>query len=63
MGFSSLVMMFGMILGPLLAGLSYDVLGEYRPMFLLLAVMSAGGPALFMLARKPQPVAATSRSG
>lgn len=53
MGFSSLVMMFGIVSGPLLAGLSYDVLGEYRPAFLLLAAMSTVGSVFFMFARKP----------
>jgi MFS family permease len=55
MGFSSLVMMFGIVTGPLLAGLSYDVLGEYRPGFIALAVLSGLGSIFFMLARPPAP--------
>ncbi len=57
MGFSSLVMMFGIVAGPLLAGLSYDMLGEYRPGFILLAALSALGSVFFMLARPPAPPA------
>lgn len=57
MGFSSLVMMFGIVTGPLLAGLSYDLLGEYRPAFVLLAILSALGSVFFMLARPPAPPA------
>ncbi|MBM4415571.1 MAG: MFS transporter [Chloroflexi bacterium] len=54
MGFSSLVMMFGIVTGPLAAGLSYDILGEYRPAFVLLGVLSAGGSVFFMLAKPPR---------
>ena len=59
MGFSSLVMMFGIVIGPLVAGLSYDMLGEYRPGFILLAVLSALGSVFFMLTKPPAVPAAT----
>ena len=55
MGFSSLVMMFGIVTGPLVAGLSYDVLGEYRPGFLALAALSAVGTLCFVFAKPPAP--------
>ncbi|MGE0227494.1 MAG: MFS transporter [Dehalococcoidia bacterium] len=62
MGFSSLVMMFGIVTGPLLAGLSFDVLGDYRPAFVLLALLSALGSVFFMLARPPTPPAQGGRA-
>ncbi|MBM3141244.1 MAG: MFS transporter [Chloroflexi bacterium] len=53
MGFSSLVMMIGIVGGPMIAGLSYDFLGAYRPAFILLAVLSGLGSIFFWLARPP----------
>ena len=55
MGFSSLVMMIGIVGGPLIAGLSYDMLGAYRPAFILLAFMSGLGSIFFWMARPPAP--------
>ena len=53
MGFSSLVIMFGMILGPLIAGASYDATGSYRGAFVLLAAAAACGAAFFWFAARP----------
>ncbi len=53
MGFSSLVMMIGMIAGPVIAGISYDATGSYEIGFTMLAVMAALGSAFFMFATKP----------
>ena len=53
MGFSSLVMMIGMIVGPVIAGISYDVTGSYEIGFTLLAVLAAMGSVFFMFATKP----------
>lgn len=53
MGFSSLVMMTGIVGGPMIAGLSYDLLGAYRPAFVLLAILSGLGSICFWVARPP----------
>lgn len=58
MGFSSLVMMVGIVTGPLVAGLSYDILGEYRPGFVVLAVLSGLGSVFFMFTKPPASPAA-----
>ena len=55
MGFSSLIIMFGMILGPLIAGLSYDVTGSYRSGFVVLATAAMAGAAFFWFAKPPDP--------
>lgn len=55
MGFSSLVIMFGMILGPIIAGLSYDTTGSYRSGFTLLATCAAFGSIFWWLAIPPDP--------
>ncbi len=58
MGFSSLVMMTGMIAGPVIAGISYDRTGSYEFGFTLLAIMAAFGSTFFIFATKPTlPVA------
>ena len=58
MGFSSLVIMFGMILGPLFAGFVYDVTGSYRGAFMVLSGAAVVGAAFFWLAVRPAlPVA------
>ena len=58
MGFSSLVIMFGMILGPLIAGASYDATGSYRGGFVLLSAAAACGAAFFWFAARPAAPAA-----
>ena len=55
MGFSSLIIMFGMILGPLIAGASYDITGSYRTGFVLLATAATAGAAFFWFAVRPAP--------
>ena len=54
MGFSSLVIMLGMITGPTLAGVMYDRTGSYQAGFLALALGAALGSMLFVLARPPR---------
>ena len=54
MGFSSLVMMLGMMAGPLFAGVLADRLGDYRVAFMILASLAALSSVFFVLARKPQ---------
>ena len=55
MGFSSLVAMFGMTLGALLAGVMRDAFGDYTAGFALLATCSALGAVLFGIAKRPRP--------
>lgn len=61
MGYSSIILMFGMIGGPLLAGILADVTGTYRLGFVILAVLAGLGSVLFILATEPaRRAAATS---
>ncbi|MXW35626.1 MAG: MFS transporter [Chloroflexi bacterium] len=54
MGFSSLVIMSGMIIGPTFAGIMYDQTGSYRVSFLVLAVFASMGALLFAFAGPPK---------
>ncbi|MDE2640557.1 MAG: MFS transporter [Chloroflexota bacterium] len=54
MGFSSMIVMFGMMLGPIIAGAMADATGSYTAGFTLLAVMAAAGSLFFVLARPPR---------
>ncbi len=58
MGFSSLIMMMGMTLGPIFAGVMADQFGDYRIGFIVLAGLAALGSITFMFARKPAEPAA-----
>ena len=53
MGFSSLVIMSGMIIGPTFAGIMYDQTGSYRVSFLVLAFFASMGALFFAFARPP----------
>jgi MFS family permease len=52
-GMSSMVVMFGMILGPLVAGVLADRTGSYVPGFSVLAALAAAGSVAFVRARRP----------
>jgi len=52
-GVSSMVIMFGMMLGPLVAGILADRTGSYVPGFSVLATCAALGSLAFVLARRP----------
>jgi MFS family permease len=54
-GVSSMVIMFGMMLGPLVAGILADRTGSYVPGFSVLASFAAAGSLAFVLARRPAP--------
>ena len=54
MGFSSLVIMLGMIIGPIFAGVMYDQTGSYRIGFIVLALVAALGSVMFLLVRPPE---------
>jgi len=58
MGFSSLVVMFGSVGGPLLVGLLTDASGSYAPAFFTLTVVGALGAVAFAAAGRPPPAAA-----
>jgi MFS family permease len=53
-GFSSMVVMFGMMAGPLVAGILADRTGSYRLGFEILAALAASGGVFFLLARRPR---------
>lgn len=65
MGISSTIVMFGTVLGPLVAGWIADMTGSYVPAFILLSAMTAAGMIFFVLAKPPAPPrrADSSRSG
>jgi sugar phosphate permease len=52
-GISSLIVMLGMMGGPLVAGILADRTGSYVPGFTVLAVLAALGSVCFVLARRP----------
>ena len=54
LGFSSLIMMFGMALGPIITGLIYDLSGSYRIGFAAMATTAVLGAWFFFMARKPE---------
>ena len=54
MGFSSLVIMLGMIVGPTFAGVMYDQTGSYRVSFFVLSILAALGSILFVFAKPPE---------
>jgi len=58
-GVSSMIVMFGMILGPLVAGVLADRTGSYVPGFSLLAALAAAGSVAFWRARRPGMSAVT----
>jgi PGF-CTERM protein len=52
-GISSMVLMVGMMGGPLVAGILADRTGTYVPGFSVLAALAALGSVCFVLARRP----------
>ncbi len=55
MGLSSLIVMLGTVLGPIIAGVLADATGSYRLGFVVLAVLSAMGMLFFVFATPPRP--------
>lgn len=53
LGFSSLIMMFGMALGPVITGFIYDVYDSYQLGFGVMGLMATLGAMFFFLAKKP----------
>ena len=59
-GVSSMIVMFGMILGPLVAGVLSDRTGSYVPGFAVLATLAAAGSVAFAKAKRPAERALSS---
>ena len=55
MGFSSIVVMVGMVFGPIAAGAMFDAFGDYQLAFRILGIATAAGSVFFFLARRPKP--------
>lgn len=55
MGFSSMIVMLGMMGGPLIAGFMADQTGDYRLGFTVLALLAGAGMIFFVLATPPGP--------
>jgi len=53
MGFMDLAQIFGLTVGPVFAGLMYDVTGSYRTAFIVFAATAAIGMVLMLMARRP----------
>ena len=60
MGWSSLVVMLGMTLGPIVAGLVADISGSYTPGFAGLASAGLFGSLFFVFSTKPAHPRATA---
>lgn len=58
LGVSTAIIAIGQVGGPMIAGLSADLLGNYRAGFTLLALFAGAGSLFFVLARKPKLPAA-----
>jgi MFS family permease len=57
MGFSALIMMMGMMIGPITAGVIADATGSFRLAFALLGTMAGLGGFWFWFAKPPSPPA------
>ena len=55
MGLSSMIVMLGMMAGPLVAGILADATDSYRTGFTVLALMAGAGMIFFVLATPPTP--------
>jgi dipeptide/tripeptide permease len=56
LGTSSLITMFGSIIGPIVAGVLADETGNYELGFTLLAVLAGMGSVFFLMAKRPVKV-------
>jgi MFS family permease len=62
MGFSSMITMFGMMSGPIVAGLMADRFGNYQLGFTVLAIMAGFGSVFFIFGTRPTPPAEKRRA-
>lgn len=58
MGFSSMIVMFGMMSGPIIAGALNDRFGNYELGFTILASLAAFGSIFFIFGTRPDPPSA-----
>lgn len=56
LGISALIVMFGSVGGPMIAGILADTTGNYRLGFTIIAIIAGVGLFFFVLARPPKPV-------
>ena len=61
MGFSSILMMGGFVVGPIVAGAMADHYGDYKIAFALIGTVAGFGSLLFVFARKPMHPARPAR--
>lgn len=61
-GISSMVVMFGMMAGPVVAGVLADRTGSYALGFSILAAFAGLGSVFFVLARRPAPPSGAARA-
>jgi MFS family permease len=57
LGFSSMIILIGMVTGPIVAGISYDQTGSYQSGFLLISAVGAIGSLFFFASKQPPPPA------
>jgi sugar phosphate permease len=62
LGNSMFIVTMGALSGPLLAGILFDLTGDYTLGFTLLAVLAAAGSLFFLLATRPLPAGSARRS-
>jgi sugar phosphate permease len=62
LGVSSLITMFGSIIGPLVAGVLADRTGSYDLGFTILALLSGLGSVFFLMAKRPLPPPSGARA-
>ena len=55
MGFSSLIITIGNVVGPVFAGFMADWQGDYQVGFVILAVLTGMGTVFFLVAKRPAP--------
>lgn len=55
LGISSLIVMFGTILGPIVAGITNDATGSYTVGFTFIALLASTGVIFFLMIRPPAP--------
>jgi MFS family permease len=53
LGLSAMIIMFGQIGGPIVAGIFADLTGNYRTGFTVLALLAGLGSLFFLLAKRP----------
>ena len=56
MGISSLIVMIGMTVGPIVCGVLYDLYGNYELAFTIMALCSLTGGLCFWFAKPPAAV-------